>query len=56
MANYSKLFGSLIGGAVGLMAAFGLPVDWLTPEVQATFATLLGSAFGTFLAPANKTA
>ena len=23
MANYSKLFGSLIGGAVGLMAAFG---------------------------------
>jgi len=54
MSNYSKLFGSLIGGVVGMLAAFGLNLDWLTPEVQTSIATVLGSLLGTFIAPANK--
>lgn len=55
MGNYSKLFGSLIGGAIGLAASFGLPTEWATPEVTGAI-TLLVSGIFTYFFPANKPA
>ena len=54
MSNYSKLFGSLIGSALGLGAAFGVDMDWMTPQVQGGLIGVM-SLIGTFAAPANKT-
>ena len=56
MSNYSKLIGSAIGGLIGIAAAFGIPMDWATPEVQTAVATILGGLIGTFISPANKKA
>lgn len=54
MSNYSKLFGSIIGGIVGLSTAAGVNADALIPpEMQGALATLLGSMFGTWVAPKN---
>ena len=51
-ASYSKLFGALLGGAVGAAAAFGLPVAWVTAEAQAALVVLAAALF-TWAAPAN---
>ena len=51
-AAYSKLFGALAGGLAGAAAAFGLPVAWATPELQAALVVLL-STLCTWAAPAN---
>ena len=54
MSNYSKLIGSLIGGVVGMLAAFGIDLSGvMTAEVQSAIATVLGSLIGTFIAPKN---
>lgn len=54
MGNYSKLFGSLVGGVLGLaVSLFGLPAEWATPEIQGAITVLLGAA-ATFLFPANR--
>ena len=54
MSNYNKLIGSTIGGIVGIAAAFGIPMDWATPEVQTAVTTIIGGMFGTFIAGANN--
>ena len=54
MRNYSKLFGSLIGSVFGIATTFGVPLDWVTPEIQMAIATLLVALFGTWAAPANR--
>ena len=53
MGNYSKAIGSFIGGLVGILAGFGIPVDWITPELQVAISTVLGSILGTYFAPKN---
>lgn len=54
MGNYSKLFGSIIGGALGLaVARFGLPADLASPEVVGAVTTV-GAAVLTWLFPANS--
>lgn len=53
MGNYSKLFGSLIGGVVGLaVTRFGLPAE-TAPEITGAITVLL-SAAATWAFPANK--
>ncbi|RRH98032.1 hypothetical protein EH240_19720 [Mesorhizobium tamadayense] len=53
MGNYSKLIGSIVGGAVGWLGSkYALPPDLTSPEVQAA-ATLILSAVATYLFPAN---
>lgn len=53
--EYSKLWGSLIGGAIGVaISKFGLPAEFGSPEVVGGL-TMLVSAFCTWLAPANTT-
>ena len=53
MKNYSKLIGSVVGAVIGLAAAFGLDVEWMTPEVQGALVSVL-AIVGTFVAPSNK--
>lgn len=54
MGNYSKLIGSLVGGALGLaVSILGLPAEAATPEIVSAVTVLL-SAIATFLFPANK--
>jgi len=56
MGNYSKLIGSLVGGALGMLVSFGiLPAEYATPEIQTSIVTLLAT-FLTFIFPANKPA
>lgn len=52
MSNYSKLIGTLVGGAIGIAATFGLPTAWATPDIQGAIVTIL-CALGTFIAPKN---
>lgn len=52
MGRFSKLWGALIGSALGLAGGMGLPTDWATPEVQGLIVTVLSVA-GTFVAPPN---
>jgi hypothetical protein len=52
MGNYSKLIGSIVGGVFGLLATFGLPVEWATPEIQGAIVTGMSAIF-TFIFPAN---
>lgn len=53
MGNYSKLFGSLIGGVVGIVVSrYGLPAE-SAPELTGAITVLL-SAFTTWAFPANK--
>lgn len=55
MTNYSKLFGSIIGGVVGLLVTTGtVSQDWANPELMGSLSTILGAAFGTYVAPANR--
>ena len=52
MANYSKFFGSIIGGLVGVgVTAFALPEP--SPELTAALSTILAAGF-TYFFPANK--
>jgi hypothetical protein len=54
MSNYSKLIGSLVGGALGFaVSRWGLPADFATPDIQGAVTILLGAA-ATFIFPANK--
>ena len=54
MGNFSKLWGSLIGSAIGLGTGFGvLPEQFATPEIQGLLITVLSIA-GTFFAPKNN--
>ena len=53
MGNYSKLIGSLLGGALGIAATLGLPTEWATPPVQGAIITLL-AGIATWAFPANK--
>jgi hypothetical protein len=54
MGNYSKLVGSLVGGAFGFaVARWGLPADLATPEIQGAVTVLFGGIL-TFIFPANK--
>ncbi|RUU01447.1 hypothetical protein EOD23_21475 [Mesorhizobium sp. USDA-HM6] len=53
MGNYSKLIGSIVGGAVGWLGSkYALPPDLTSPEIQAA-ATLILSAVATYLFPPN---
>ena len=54
MSNYSKIFGAIIGGFVALLGEAGVS-HWLfeLPQFADTLAGLLGSAFGTWIAPRN---
>lgn len=53
MSNYSKFFGAIIGGLLGIgVSKFGLPADMASPEVVGGLTTLV-SALATWLAPAN---
>lgn len=52
--KYSKMFGSIIGGVLGIaVSKFGLPAELASPEVVGTL-TALAAAFVTWLAPANQ--
>lgn len=54
MANYSKLFGSILGSVLGIGVSKGvLPAEWATPDVQAAIMVLL-SAAAVYFFPANK--
>jgi len=54
--EYSKLWGSLIGGVIGIgISKFGLPAEFGSPEIVGAL-TALVSAIGTWLAPPNKAA
>jgi len=54
LGNYSKFYGSLVGGIVGvLVSKYGLPAELATPEIQGAVTVLL-AAVTTFLFPANK--
>lgn len=53
MKTYSKLIGTLVGAGVGMLGAFGIDTEWMTPEVQGALITMLSIA-GTYFAPANK--
>lgn len=56
MGNYSKLYGSLIGGILGILVSKNvIPAEFNTPEIQSAL-TVIGAAILTFLFPANKTA
>lgn len=53
MANYSKLFGSILGGAIGLGVSIGfLPAEWNSPEIVSALTTVC-AAVATYIAPAN---
>jgi hypothetical protein len=53
MGNYSKLFGSVIGGLLGLgVSKFGLPAEMASPEVVGGLTTL-AAAVVTWAFPAN---
>lgn len=52
MANYSKLFGSIIGGLVGLGVSIGL-LEEPSPELVGAITTTLAALF-TYFFPANK--
>lgn len=53
MSAYSKFFGAIIGGILGvLVSKFGLPAELSSPEVVGGLTTL-ASAVVTWLAPAN---
>ena len=54
MGNYSKAIGSVLGGIVGIVGAFGIPMEWATPEVQMGITTVVGALIGTFVSPANN--
>lgn len=54
LGNYSKLYGSLTGGVIGvLISRLGLPAELATPEVQGAVTVILSALF-TFAFPANK--
>jgi hypothetical protein len=54
LGNYSKLVGSVVGGVFGLLVAnFGLPAEWATPEIQGAVTVIMSAAF-TYLFPANN--
>ena len=54
--NYSKLFGSIIGGVLGIgVSKLGLPAEMNSPDMVAAI-TMLLSAIATYLAPANRKA
>ena len=54
MRLYSKLFGSIIGGVVGLGVSVGIvPETFSTPEIIGAI-TVLFAAVATWLAPANR--
>lgn len=54
MGNYSKLFGSIIGGVVGLLVSKGLlPVEMQDPEIVAALTTIF-AAIATWRFPANR--
>jgi hypothetical protein len=53
MGNYSKLIGSIVGGAIGWIGSkYALPPSLTSPEIQ-TAATLILSAVATYLFPTN---
>ena len=54
MRNYMKLVGSAIGGLVGIAAAFGIPMEWASPDVQTAITTIIGGMLGTLLSPKNS--
>lgn len=54
MDKYNKLWGSIIGGVLGLIVAkFALPPELASPAVVDPLVTLLGAWFGTWVAPKN---
>lgn len=61
MGNYSKFFGSILGGLLGIAAAKGIiPAESATPDNINTILAGVGaivtiaSAVATFVFPANK--
>lgn len=53
LGNYSKIVGSLVGGLFGVMVAnFGLPAEWATPEIQSAVTVIMSAVF-TYMFPAN---
>jgi hypothetical protein len=53
MGNYSKLIGSIVGGALGwLGSTYALPPELTSPNIQAA-AMIILSAVATYLFPAN---
>jgi len=55
MGNYSKFFGAVSGGVVGILVNMGIPAEWVTPEIQGGIVVLLSSLF-TYAFPPNTTA
>lgn len=53
LGNYSKLVGSIVGGAFGFAVSKGLPEALATPDVQAAVVGMFGTLFMYFF-PANK--
>lgn len=55
MKKYSKLWGTLIGMAVGLGVSKGvLPSIMNDPEIIGDLTMILATAFGTWVAPKNS--
>lgn len=53
MGSYSKFIGAVVGAVSGfLVARFGLPAEWATPEMQGAVTVFL-SGIVTYLFPAN---
>lgn len=54
LGNYSKLYGSLTGGIIGILVSrLGLPAEFATPEIQGAL-TVLMSALFTYAFPRNN--
>ena len=57
MSTYNKLWGSIVGGVLGLLATkFALPAGLLDPAFADMLGGMIGSWVGTFFAPANAAA
>lgn len=53
MAAYSKFFTALIGAIVAGLSIFGITLDFLTPEMQATLVSFITAILVYFIP--NKT-
>lgn len=54
LGNYSKLYGSLIGGVFGvLVSRLGLPAELASPDIQSAVIVLMSGLF-TYAFPRNK--
>ena len=55
MGNYSKAIAAILGGLVTMAGAFGIPVEWATPEVVTAVGTVITTVL-VYIFPPNRAA